>query len=244
MCSRLQADTGTEPSGEAQLADPQAAVTAVRDGQLGDDWRRGSAPMAEPQVDCRTLAGTGEQVDGAAPIARSDALVNTSAAGGAVAHQIADRVASEAGTLTAQAGRPDAPTFAVKHESAVKVLHIQLQPDGLGTVTIRMSVKDQALRLDLEVGRGETAHLIQRDRETLSALLRSAGYMIDGVDVRVADPSGANAQSRKRPGQHADAGRRAVRVVAGGRKVAGRAIAGRAAAERAREQCFRQWEQR
>ena len=83
----------------------------------------------------------------------------------------------------------------MKHEAAVKVLHIQLQPEGLGTVTIRMSVKDQALRLDLEVGRGETAHMIQRDRETLSALLRSAGYMIDGVEVRVADAGGASAQS-------------------------------------------------
>jgi chemotaxis protein MotD len=82
----------------------------------------------------------------------------------------------------------------VKHEAAAKVLHLQLQPEGLGTVTIRMSVKDQALRLDLEVGRGETAHMIQRDRDALSALLRSAGYMIDGVEVRVADAGGANAQ--------------------------------------------------
>lgn len=189
---RLEAESGTEPSGEAQLADPQRAVTPVRDGQLGNDGRRGSAPMAEPQVTPDALTGAG---DGAAPIGRSDALINTSFAGGAVAHQIADRVTSEAGTPTAQTGRPDAPTFAVKHEPAVKVLHIQLQPEGLGTVTIRMSVKDQTLRLDLEVGRGETAQLIQRDRETLSALLRSAGYMIDGVEVRVADPGGASAQS-------------------------------------------------
>jgi hypothetical protein len=57
-----------------------------------------------------------------------------------------------------------------------------------------MSVKDQALRLDLEVGRGEAGHLIQRDRDALSALLRSAGYMIDGVEVRVADAGGASAQ--------------------------------------------------
>ena len=153
--------------------------------------------MAELQTAADAQAGTGDQVapEQAAPIARSDTLVNASAAGGGVAHQIADRVASEASTLTAQTGRPDAPTFAVKHEPAAKVLHIQLQPDGLGTVTIRMSVKDQSLRLDLEVGRGETAHLIQRDRETLSALLRSAGYLIDGVDVRIADPAGANAQT-------------------------------------------------
>jgi flagellar hook-length control protein FliK len=186
-----RAENGTQPSGEVQLADPQRAVTPVRDGQLGNDWRRGSAPTAEPHVVADALTGAG---DGAAPISRSDALISTSFAGGAVAHQIADRVASEAGTLTTQAGRPDAPAFAVKHEAAAKVLHLQLQPEGLGTVTIRMSVKDQALRLDLEVGRGETAHMIQRDRDALSALLRSAGYMIDGVEVRVADAGGANAQ--------------------------------------------------
>ena len=187
----LRAENGTQPSGEAQLADPQRAVTPVRDGQLSHDWRRGSAPLTEPQVIADAPAGAG---DGVAPIARSDALINTSFAGGGVAQQIADRVASEAATLTAQAGRPEVPAFAVKHESAAKVLHLQLQPEGLGTVTIRMSVKDQALRLDLEVGRGEAGHLIQRDRDALSALLRSAGYMIDGVEVRVADTSGASAQ--------------------------------------------------
>ena len=185
----LRAESGAQPSGEVQLADPQRAVTAVRDGQLGDDWRRGSAPMAEPQV-----IADAQTADSAAPISRSDALINTSFAGGTVAHQIADRVASEAATLTAQTGRPDAPAFGVKHEAAVKVLHLQLQPEGLGVVTIRMSVKDQALRLDLEVGRGEAGHLIQRDRDALSALLRSAGYMIDGVEVRVADAGGASAQ--------------------------------------------------
>lgn len=185
----LRAENSAQPSGEVQLADPQRAVTAARDGQLGDDWRRGSAPAAEPQVGADVLTG-----DGAAPISRSDALVNMSFAGGAVVHQIADRVASEAATLTAQAGRPDAPAFGVKHEAAAKVLHLQLQPEGLGVVTIRMSVKDQALRLDLEVARGEAGHLIQRDRDTLSALLRSAGYMIDGVEVRVSDAGGASAQ--------------------------------------------------
>ena len=195
----LPSDTGMERSGEALVANPQAAVTAVRDGKPGTDWRRSSSPspspMAELQAAPEALAGEQASPAQAAPIGRSDVLVNASLAGGGVAHQIADRVASEAGTLTAQTGRPGAPTFGVKHEPAVKVLHIQLQPDGLGTVTIRMSVKDQSLRLDLEVGRGETAHLIQRDRETLSALLRSAGYLIDGVDVRIADPAGANAQT-------------------------------------------------
>lgn len=189
---QLPATNGMERAEEVQLANPQAAVTATRDGQLGADWRRGTSPIAEPQVAADALSSAVAQ--GSAPTAgRSDALVNTGLAP-SFTQQIADRVTTEAGALVTQTGRSDAATFGVKHESPVKVLHIQLQPADLGVVTIRMSVKDNALRLDLEVGRGETASLIQRDRDALSALLRSAGYLIEGVDVRIADASGTSAQ--------------------------------------------------
>ena len=64
----LQADTGMERSGEALLANPQAAVTAVRDGQLGTDGRRGAPPGASPAAELQTaadaLTGTGDQPDG------------------------------------------------------------------------------------------------------------------------------------------------------------------------------------
>ena len=193
----IRSGNGLEGRADAQLAVPRAAVMAEGDAQPGTGWRRGAAPLAEMQAAADAVASAGDNAivaEQAAPVARSDALVNAGLAGGGVAQQIADRVAGEAGTLVTQAARSDAPAFGVRHESPVKVMHIQLQPEGLGIVTIRMSVKDQALRLDLEVGRGETAHLIQRDREALSALLRSAGYLIDGVDVRVADPGSANAQ--------------------------------------------------
>lgn len=184
---------------DAQPAAPHAAVTAVRDGQIGADGRRGPPPMAELQAAADALSGAGEQV---AAAGRSDALVNTGLAA-PLTQQIADRIATAAGAPAAQSARPGAPAFVVKQESAVKVLHIQLQPADMGVVTLRMSVKDNALRLDLEVGRGETANLIQRERETLSALLRSAGYMIDGLDVRVADQSGVqpgNSQGNLTPG--------------------------------------------
>ncbi len=94
--------------------------------------------------------------------------------------------------MLGQATRPDAPAPGLGQQfgSPVKVIHLELQPEGLGAVSIRLAVKDQELHLSLEVGRGDTATLIQRDRDTLSALLRSAGYLIDGVDVRMAGPSG------------------------------------------------------
>ena len=133
-----------------------------------------------------------------------------------VAQQIANRVATEAGTLLSQTSRPETPSFGLAQHSGspVKVLYIQLQPVDLGTVTIRMSLKDQALQLDLEVGRGETRHLIQREQDALSALLRSAGYVIDGLDVRMAGPNGGAPAPGGSAGQHADARRRAVAWIA------------------------------
>jgi chemotaxis protein MotD len=137
---------------------------------------------------------------------RSDALLNTGLGSG-VTQQIAQRIVSETGTPAAEtAGRPDAPALVVKHDSPVKILHIQLQPAELGTVTIRMAVKDGALRLELEAGRSDTAQLIQRDREALSALLRSAGYLIDGVDVRMADPSAGAAPGGNQAGMQMQGG--------------------------------------
>ena len=173
---------------DAQIANPRTAVTAVRDGQLGTAWQQGGSDQgADAQP------GSGEQV---MAVQRSDAFVNTGPAT-PVTQQIAGRIAAEVSSTVAQSTQPDATAFGVKHEPAVKVMHLQLQPVGMGVVTIRMSVKDNALRLDLEVGRGETAQLIQRDRETLSALLRSAGYVIDGLEVRVADPSSVQIQNNQ-----------------------------------------------
>jgi flagellar hook-length control protein FliK len=178
-----------ERSEDARLAIPQVAVTAARDGQLGENWRRGASPLVEVQATADVLPDARVQPSA---VQRADILVVEPQAA-PVTQQIAQRVVAEAANLATQAGRPDVPTFGVKLESPLKVLHIQLQPENLGVVTIRLAVKDNALRLDLEVGRGETANLIQRDRDALSALLRSAGYLIDGVEVRIADQSGLGA---------------------------------------------------
>lgn len=67
----------------------------------------------------------------------------------------------------------------------LKVLHIQLQPESLGTVTVRMEIKVDVLELRIDAVRAETADLIQRDREVLSSLIRSAGYSADDASIRV-----------------------------------------------------------
>lgn len=74
--------------------------------------------------------------------------------------------------------------------SKLKILHIELQPESLGSVTVRMELRADKLELKIEAARAETAELIQRDREVLSTLMRAAGYTADDAHIRVthADP--------------------------------------------------------
>ena len=109
---------------------------------------------------------------------------------------IAGRVLQEA-SGTAPATATTAPATSPQHAlmTPAKVLHIQLQPAELGIVTLRMSLKDQTLRLEVEVGNAETGRMIQNDRDALSTLLRSAGYLVDGLDVRIVDPANTGTQT-------------------------------------------------
>jgi chemotaxis protein MotD len=213
-------DAGGGPQPGAQRATSIAGAAALRSGDAVD--RGAVAQPLAPHLAVTTarnatetaMAGAGQQaandaavpgadaqggIEPAAPMVRVDAPSEDGQATGIV-QQLASRIASDAGTATsapATTQRPDALAFVQRSPflSPAKVLYIQLQPAELGTVTVRMSIRDQALQLDLEVGRGETADLIQRERETLSTLLRSAGYLVDGLDVRVADQASLGASA-------------------------------------------------
>jgi flagellar hook-length control protein FliK len=184
----------------ADVVNPHTAVIGTREARSNANPRADGSPMggqhpaAEPAIDTIDQ-GSGGGAFPATSIARVDQIVS-SAPPLSVAQQIADRVAGEAAQLVGQSGRPEPSGLGLAQPSGspVKVIHIQLQPDGLGAVSIRMAVKDQALQLALVADRGETAGIIQRERDTLSKLLRSAGYLIEGVDVRAAAP-GAGAVS-------------------------------------------------
>jgi chemotaxis protein MotD len=177
-----------QPNGYAQLIAPGLAVTATDDARLGGSLDGNGSPSAEGRGTADAFLTP--QLN---PASGTVDVLPTPGATASVAQQIADQVVGEASAPTSS-GRPDISTF-VRHESPMKVLHIQLQPAELGTVTIRMSVKDNALRLDLEAGRGDTVRLIQRDQDALSTMLRSAGYLIDGMEVRLADEVSSSSQS-------------------------------------------------
>jgi hypothetical protein len=87
----------------------------------------------------------------------------------------------------------------------VKVLTIQLHPVELGTVTVRMTLKGEAIDVEVEAGRPATAQAIDADREALTGLLRSAGYHVEALTVRAVDPASSASSSGSLPAS-ADAG--------------------------------------
>lgn len=105
--------------------------------------------------------------------------------------RIAGSVAAEADTAARESTRPspaaDMPGKATG--GPVRILNIQLHPVELGLVSVRMRLVGNGLEMQMQASRGETAELLKRDRETLSNLLRSAGYSPDLLTVRGAgDP--------------------------------------------------------
>jgi chemotaxis protein MotD len=76
----------------------------------------------------------------------------------------------------------------------VRVLVLQLHPAELGGVTLRIALKGNALDLQIEADKGQTARLLNDDREALSSLLRTAGYAVDTVTVRAVEVSPAASQ--------------------------------------------------
>lgn len=165
------------------------------------DAMPGFAPMIRPRGEAAASGGDAAiPVDANVASVRADAFAGGGATSSAVA-LIAECIASEVNTEVARRGQSGQATLPAQ-AAPVKVLHIQLQPAELGTVTVRMSLKENALQLDLEVSRGETAQLLQRDKEALSSLLRSAGYLVEGMDVRVSADSGAQGPQSATGGTH------------------------------------------
>ena len=69
--------------------------------------------------------------------------------------------------------------------SKLQVLKIQLQPENLGSVNVRIQLRADAIELHIDTSRAETAELLKRDRETLSTIMRAAGYAADDAQIKI-----------------------------------------------------------
>lgn len=71
-----------------------------------------------------------------------------------------------------------------RHSSGpLKVLHLKLEPEDLGSVVLKMRLVDKSLELEVVASRQETADLLAKDKEALTRALRGSGYSADVVSI-------------------------------------------------------------
>ncbi len=83
----------------------------------------------------------------------------------------------------------------------VKSLTIAFDPQGLGTVSIELSMKDSQLGVRVEASEAGTAQLLKQDDGALTKLLESGGYTVGSVSVSLSpQPPPENMQAQTGPG--------------------------------------------
>ena len=171
-------DTATQPSGDMGWIEPGLSGLDLQDeptaSSRGKDQGLASALAGDVKISVLQTQTHHAPVLLGGPIA-----------------QIADSIRAELtgdSEISLQWSAADSGAARLGSDAPVKVLLIQLQPADLGTVTVRMSLKEDTLELHIEASQRETAQRLQQDQETLSKVLRSAGYLIDSAAIRVTEP--------------------------------------------------------
>ncbi|MCC7251464.1 flagellar hook-length control protein FliK [Hyphomicrobium sp.] len=173
-----KADTATGVPRVAAFADETAGkggATALADqsisGQEGrqQEGRGSSGAGAQQQATGAFLS----MMAGAAP--RAGAVASPADAG--VPHEsVSDQIAAEVRSELRAHGLSETSS-----DGVVKVLHLELKPANLGSVTVRIALKENAVTIHLEAQRLDTLAVIESEREALVSALASAGYTVDGV---------------------------------------------------------------
>jgi len=183
------------------------AGAASRAGTIAEDWGgRGSEGLADQGIsgrdggrsaaDGRGSSGAGSQQQqgtGAFLSALASApshgtgAVRNGAEGDAGFDPVSDQIAAEVRAELRAGGLGETSS-----DGVVKVLHLELKPANLGSVTVRLTLKDNAITIHLEAQRQETLAVIERERQALAGALASAGYSVDGI---TAAPQGEMSRS-------------------------------------------------
>jgi flagellar hook-length control protein FliK len=119
--------------------------------------------------------------------------------------QIATAIGDDLATL-AEPPKGDVasqPTEPSRHSAGpLKVLHVKLEPEDLGSVVLKMRLVDKSLELEVVASRQETADLLAKDRDMLTRALRGSGYTADVVAITTSTaPDGGQMAGDRSGGQ-------------------------------------------
>lgn len=117
--------------------------------------------------------------------------------------QIASEITREIGATTSAAAGPDASANA---QGPTKTLNVQLEPESLGTVTIRLRLTGARLSVQLDVARPETLEMITRSQDTLHKSLDTDKCRLETLTIRAAAAADAPVASQGSSGSNQQSG--------------------------------------
>ncbi|WP_132255161.1 flagellar hook-length control protein FliK [Methylobacterium segetis] len=165
----------------ARLAENPRAASPVRSPATGLETagERRRTALPETGTAGAGLRGEGREVEPATAAAPGSMGAVPSALPADTLRQIVDAIAPPE-----RAGEPAAMPGTGRTEGPTRLLTLQLKPDDLGSVLIRMRLQDGRLALELQASREETAVLLRKDEHRLAELLRGAGYQTDLLTIQ------------------------------------------------------------
>jgi len=164
---------------------PHGSEAGVRlPGETVEPRRAETAAGPEDLGSPTTFAGTTDLAGTAAPGAAVPGTIQSGAAPQSPAQQVADAILGQI-----PRGMAGAMPGTVAGEGPLRLLTLQLHPADLGTVLVRMRLRDGQLELSLHASREETAHLLREGGEVLGDLLRQGGYQPERVTILNGAPS-------------------------------------------------------
>lgn len=107
----------------------------------------------------------------------------------------AARDAGGVSTLSSAAASVEPAAGAAVPQSPVKTLDLQLEPESLGAVTIKLNLSSAGLEVDVQASQAMTANLLEKDKHALSEGLTDAGYVVSAVDISAVPQNAASAAS-------------------------------------------------
>lgn len=181
---------GTPEAARAEMKDPFAVLSSMLKGDKPVEAGEDSADLVAPKMTVIT------RETHFAPVARLTPVQQVATAVGT------ELTAGEAPPPTTSAPA-EAPT---RHTSGpLRVLHVKLEPEQLGTVVVKMRMVDQSLELELIAQKRETAELLEKDKDALTRVLRASGYAPDVVTVTATTATSDSGQPG-RPGAQGQPG--------------------------------------
>ncbi len=189
-----QATPDARPSGESLEKDvllPAMSQLGARSGGAGDG-KHAADPQDKPTAgtfvpqDRGEAQGrhgrSGEEADATLSPTRAVAVTSVTAGQhfpvvGDPVRQIASEV-KQAIEATRTTAVPEPAT------SSVKTLNVQLEPESLGTVTLRMRLSGNQLSIRVDVAEPATLDMIQRERDRLQKSMTSESVSIDQLEIR------------------------------------------------------------